>query len=135
MLYISGIYVALTALLLLFLAYLVVRQRVRFKIGLLDGGQKKISVAMRAQANALETAVPVLLLLVVAELNGAYPIFLHVCGIGFLLSRLLHAWGFSVSQGGVHFGRYYGTLITWVVLLALIVRVLWLSVAGLLTAA
>ena len=131
MLYISGIYVALTALLLLVLAYLVVRQRVRYKVGLLDGGQKGISVAMRAQANALETAVPVLLLLIVAEVNGAYAVFLHVCGAGFLLSRLLHAWGFTVSQGGVHFGRYYGTLLTWLVLLALIVRVLWLSLAGL----
>lgn len=131
MLYISGIYVALTALLLLVLAYLVVRQRVRYKVALLDGGQKGISVAMRAQANALETAVPVLLLLVVAEANGAYPVFLHVCGAGFLLSRLLHAWGFTISEGGVHFGRYYGTLLTWLVLLALIVRVLWLSLAGL----
>lgn len=130
MLYISGIYVALTALLLLTLAYLVVRQRMRHKIALLDGGQKAITVAMRAQANALETAVPVLLLLIVAEANGAYPVFLHVCGTGFLLSRLMHAWGFTVSSGGVHFGRYYGTLITWIVLLALIVRVLWLSLAG-----
>jgi uncharacterized membrane protein YecN with MAPEG domain len=135
MVFISGIYVALTALLLLALAYLVVRQRLRHKVALLDGGEKNITVAMRAQANALETAVPVLLLLIVAELNGAYPAFLHVCGMGFLLSRLMHAWGFTVSQGGVHFGRYYGTLITWLVLLALIIRVLWLSVTGMMLAA
>lgn len=132
MLLISGFYIALTALLLLALAYMVVRLRLKHKIGLLDGGEKTIAVAMRAQANALETALPVLLLLMVAELNGAYAAFLHVCGIGFLLSRVLHAWGFVQASGGMHFGRYYGTLLTWIVLLALIVRVLWLSVSGML---
>jgi len=132
MLLISGFYIALTALLLLALAYMVVRLRLKHKIGLLDGGEKTIAVAMRAQANALETALPVLLLLMVAELNGAYAAFLRVCGIGFLLSRVLHAWGFNQAAGGMHFGRYYGTLLTWIVLLALIVRVLWLSVGGML---
>jgi len=131
MFYISGLYIAATALLLLVLSYLVVRQRLKYKVSLEDGGLKSISVAMRAQANTLENALPVLLLLMVAEANGAWALLLHICGAGFVAARLLHAWGFTRSQGGLHFGRFYGTLLTWIVMLALIITVLVLSVTGL----
>lgn len=130
MLYISGFYIALTALLLLVLTVLVVRQRLKLNVALLDGGHPALVVAIRSHANALENALPVLLLMMVAELNGAGAAFLHACGVVFIIARVLHAWGFTYSQGGKHFGRFYGTLVTWIVLAVLIVDVLWLSVAG-----
>lgn len=117
---ISGLYIALTALLLLILAYKVVQQRLKLKIALVDGGEKAITVAMRAQANAVESAVPTLLLLLVAELNGAPAWFLHLCGLSYLFSRIFHAYGFTKSEGKTHAGRYYGTLINWIVMVVLI---------------
>ncbi|WP_419812101.1 MAPEG family protein [Bacterioplanoides sp.] len=127
---ISGLYIALTALLLLTLAYKVVQQRHKLNVGLLDGGERSISVAMRAQANALEVALPTLLLLLVAELNGAPAWLLHLCGIGFLASRGAHAYGFTLSGGRTHPGRYYGTLVSWITLLILIGYALYAFVAA-----
>ena len=117
---ISGFYIALTALPLLVLAFKVVQQRQKLKIGLVDGGEKAITVAMRAQANAVETAVPTLLLLLVAELNGASGWFVHLMGAAYLFSRVFHAYGFTKSEGKTHPGRYYGTLINWIVMVLLI---------------
>lgn len=116
---ISGLYIALTSLLLLALAFKVVQRRLKHKVGLQDGGKLSISVAMRAHANALETALPVLLLLLASELNGAPAWLLHVCGAGFLASRGAHAYGFTKSDGETHPGRYYGTLFSWIILLLL----------------
>lgn len=116
---VSAFYIALTSLLILYLAYLVVRQRLSFKIGLQDGGNDGLSIAMRAHANAIETAVPTLLLMAAAELNGAPLWMIHLCGVAFVASRTFHAYGFTVSKGTMHAGRYYGTLITWVVIILL----------------
>lgn len=117
---ITGLYIALTALLLLFLAFKVVQLRQKYRIGLLDGGQKSISVAMRAHTNAIENAVPVLLLMLAIELNGGPAWFLHACGAGFLISRAAHAYGFFASQGKTHWGRFYGIIVNWLIILILI---------------
>ncbi|MDK2776719.1 MAG: MAPEG family protein [Pseudomonadota bacterium] len=127
---ISGFYIALMALLLLVLTLLVVRQRLKLKVALLDGGQPPLVVAIRSHANALEYALPVLLLLLVAEANGAGSWFLHLCGSVFVLARVLHAWGLIAGLGGKHIGRMAGILLTWLVQAVLIVDVLWLSLAA-----
>ena len=126
---VSGIYVALSALLMLVLAYRVVSSRLKNNVGIHDGGLPQLAVAIRTHANLLEHALPVLLLLMVAEANGAPVWLLHGCGIVFLLARLLHAWGFTISEGGTHSGRVHGTMVTWLVMLVLIVTVLVRSVA------
>lgn len=121
---ISAFYTSLLALLMLVLAYQVVKQRLRHKSGL--GHQNDdLMVAGRAHANAAEYIPITLLLMVIAELNGANPTVLHISGVAFLVSRVIHAWGFKASSGKTHFGRYWGTLINWVV-------ILWLCAVNLL---
>ena len=121
---ISAFYTSLLALLMLLLAYQVVKQRLRHKSGL--GHQTdELMVAGRAHANAAEYIPITLLLMVIAELNGANPTVLHISGVAFLVSRVIHAWGFKASGGKTHFGRYWGTLINWVV-------ILWLCAVNLL---
>lgn len=105
---ISAFYTSLLALLMLVLAYQVVKQRLRHKSGL--GHQNDdLMVAGRAHANAAEYIPITLLLMVIAELNGANPTVLHISGVAFLVSRIIHAWGFKTSGGKTHFGRYWGT--------------------------
>ncbi len=116
---ISAFYLVLSALLIFALAINVVKYRRGEKVGLGDGGSENIQVAVRAHANALENIILTVFLMVAAELNGASPLFLHIAGVALLLSRVLHAWGFSKTKGKTSFGRFYGMVISWVLLLAL----------------
>src|SRR5438105_14686515 len=121
---ITALYAALVALILLVLAVRVSSFRRRLKVGFGDGGDPALQRAVRAHANAVEWALPVLVLMLIAELNRASPLLLHGCGIVLIVARILH--GAGVSQvAGMSFGRFYGIGLTWAVLLVLAVWDLW----------
>lgn len=126
---ITTIYAALLALLFLVLSGLVVRGRMRHRINLGAGAQGEIERPIRAHANLAEYGPIFILLLLLAELGGAAPGLLHGAGAGFLVARILHGVGLN-RTGGPSFGRYYGTLGTWILILALAVYLLVRSAAG-----
>ena len=101
---ITTLYAALLALLLIALAGLVVRGRIRHHIDLGTGAQGEIEPQVRAHANLAEYA----------------PVFLVLqhAGASFLLGRVMHGAGLSQARGA-SFGRYWGTVLTWLVILAL----------------
>jgi len=117
---ISALYTGVFALLLIVLALLVSRRRLRTRIGLGVGGDAQLERSIRVHANAVEWGLPVLLLLLVAEENRASPLLLHVCGIAFILARVMHAAGLSRSSGH-SVGRFAGIGLTWLVLIVLAV--------------
>lgn len=121
---ITGLYAALCALLILALSFRIVGLRRRLKVGIGDGGDAQLARAIRAQANAIEYVPLMLVMLLVAENNGAGVVFVHACGAGLVLARVLHAVGLSGSAG-TSFGRFWGTLVTWIVLLVLAGQLLW----------
>ena len=92
---IAAFYAGLTGLLLIVLALRVSLLRMRLKVGLGDGGDETLRRAIRVHANAVEWALPILLLLALAELNRAPPLLLHACGIALLIGRVTHALGVS----------------------------------------
>jgi len=108
---ITALYAALLALLLIVLGLRVVGLRRRLRVGLGDGGQGTLQQAVRVHGNAVEWALPVLLLMLVAELNRASPLLLHAAGIALLVGRLLHAAGLGRSAGGSP-GRVLGMVVT-----------------------
>ena len=77
-LFISGFYAALTGLLVLALAYRVVRLRRAYKIGLGDGGNDALHLANRVHGNLLENAPIALLLLVCWPKPTAWPAFGYI---------------------------------------------------------
>ncbi len=115
---ITALYASLAGLLLLFLSFRVVRWRRKLSVGLGDGGQESLLRAQRAQANFIEYVPIALILLAAAESQGLARWLLQTSGAILMLARLLHAWGLSQSSGR-SFGRFWGTLLTWVVILAL----------------
>jgi uncharacterized membrane protein YecN with MAPEG domain len=121
---ITALYAGLIALLLIVIAIPVSRLRRDLKVGLGDGGDRRLLRAIRVHANAVEWAGPALLLLLVAELTRAAPLFLHACGIALVAGRLLHAIGLSMTSGA-SFGRFVGTGLTWASLIALALWGLW----------
>ncbi|KIO34907.1 MAPEG family protein [Shewanella sp. cp20] len=116
---VSGFYIALTAIMAVFFTYRVVRLRRGLKIGLGSGGSDDLRLANRVHANLIENAPIALLLLLVAELNGLAPVYLHGAGTLWLVARILHAIGLTQGRGGYHFGRFWGVLLSWIVILAL----------------
>lgn len=121
---ISALYVALAALLMLVLALRVSQLRRLHGVGIGDGGQGALARAIRAHANLAEWGWPVLLLLLVAELNRAPLLLLHAAGIAFIVGRVLHAVGLSGSAG-YSFGRFTGIALTWLALVVLAAWALW----------
>ena len=121
---ITALYAGLCALLLLALAVPISLRRMKLGIGINDGGNTELSRAIRVHANAVEWGLPILLLLLVAELNRANPLLLHVCGIAFVVGRLAHAMGLSARSGPSR-GRFGGTLASWTVLLVLALWNVW----------
>jgi len=117
---VTTLYVSLSALLLLVLSYKVVRYRQTLHVSLGAGGHDELDRAIRVQANFVEYVPIVLLLIFLAELNAMNPWLLHLAGGGLFVARVLHAWGLG-SKGGRSFGRFYGILITWIVLLGMAV--------------
>ncbi len=117
---VTAFYAAAGALLVLLLAVNVARNRRSRRIGLGDGGETAMTVAIRAHANAVETVPLAIVLLLLLELNGAPAILLHALGLLLIVARVLHAQGLLQHGGGVSTGRTWGTLGTWVGLAVMI---------------
>ena len=92
---ITPLYAAPLGLFLLLLSVLVIRQRRRSGVALGDGASRPLLRAMRAQGNFVEYVPLTLLLMLLAELQSAGPLWLHLAGALLLAGRLLHAAGVS----------------------------------------
>ncbi len=112
------LYASLLALLLLLLSWQVVVQRRRFKVGVGTGGQEPLELAVRAHANFTEYVPLALLMLLVLELGAGVPVWLlHLLGVMLVVGRAMHGL-LGLNRGaGASPGRFYGTLLTWLMLL------------------
>lgn len=115
---ITALYASLLSLIILWLSFNVVRFRRKEKVGLGDGGHRQGQKVIRAQANTLEYIPMILVLFVIAEINGAASWLLHLLGLSLLVARIIYPLGI-MKTSGTSFGRFYGTLITWLVLIVL----------------
>ncbi|WP_223789641.1 MAPEG family protein [Marinicella meishanensis] len=118
MLHITGLYASLLALIVIWLCYQVVVFRRRQRVDIGDGGDAVGIRHIRAQQNAVEYIPLALILFAIFELNGGNPWMLHGIGTALVLGRLLHPGGLVKGKGAT-FGRFYGTAITWLVILLL----------------
>jgi uncharacterized protein len=114
---ITALWAGLLGLLMLALAMQVVRTRVSEKVGFGDGGNPLMLQRIRVHGNFIEYVPMVLLLMLVLELNGTSAGALHAIGASLFAARLLHAFGLGSSVGTTP-GRFGGTVLTWLVLLA-----------------
>jgi len=121
MLSITPIYASLLVALILFLAYRVTGFRRSESVALgEDQCSKAMKRAIRVHGNAIENVPLALILLLLLELNQLTPWMLHLFGAMLLLGRVMHAWGLSRIDGS-SFGRYHGTVLTWLSMGAMLV--------------
>jgi len=125
---ITLLFAALNGLLLLALVGRVSRLRHGRRIGFGDGGDPELARAIRVHANFVEHVPFALLLLGLLELNGLAAPWLWAFGGALLVARLMHAAGLSKTSGA-SFGRFYGTALTWVAILAMALAGLWRAFA------
>jgi uncharacterized protein len=92
---------AFSAVFQLVLTTLIIRQRLRAGVHLLDGGDAPLTRRIRAHANFTETVPLALLLMLLLELAG-WSAGLLTGSAGLLVAgRLLHAHGILVARAGV----------------------------------
>lgn len=126
---VTTIYAALLGLLYLTLAYLVVRARDKHSVTLGEGPAGELVQPIRVHANLVEYAPIFLILLLLAELGSSPAWLLHGAGTVFVIGRVLHAMGLTRSAGA-SFGRYWGTVLTWLMILCLSLYLLVRSFLG-----
>lgn len=124
---ITALYAGLSGLLLMMLSWKVVVARRRSNVSLGVGSDAGLEKAVRVHGNFVEYVPIGLMLLLLAELSGIWPWLLYLLGAQLLLGRVLHAWGLG-TQDGRSFGRYYGTLLTWLmILITSVLNLVWLA--------
>jgi len=131
---ITMFHAALLALVLLALSVQVVRLRRQLHVGLGSGGNETLDRAVRAQANFAEYVPLALLLLALVEAGTAAPAWLvHALGGALVIGRVMHGF-FGVNRSaGISFGRFWGTALTWLVILLAALVVLATAVGRWLT--
>jgi len=117
---ITALYAGIFALWMTALAINVTVHRVKFSVGVGDGGNPTMLRMMRLHANATEYLPVTLILMGIYELNGGSHLYLHIAGIAMIVARLAHASALWRSAG-VGFARRFGQGVTWLVIIALAV--------------
>jgi hypothetical protein len=72
--------------------------RARFKVSVGDGGHEPLLRRMRAQANYIESAPFVLILVAALEISDANRLGLAVLGAVYILVRIAHALGMEAAD-------------------------------------
>ena len=115
LLFATPLWASLLAFLYLWLAAQVILARYRTRTALGSGGDAGLERAIRAHANFAEYVPLSLVLLVMAELQGAQGWLLHGLGAALLIGRTLHGFGISRTDEVLAF-RSSGMILTLTVL-------------------
>lgn len=113
---ITALYAGILAVLMVILLFRVIRMRLKYKVGLGDGGISELTQAIRVHGNFTEMVPLLLILMMVMEIGDISATFLHSFGIAIVLSRIFHIIGLSQSSGTTK-GRFIGTVIAITLLL------------------
>lgn len=97
---ITPIYAIILAALLLVLGAMVSIKRAKTGISIMHGDDMSLAESIRRHGNLAENAAVFLILLALAEANGAGANWLHAAGIIFVVGRLMHPFG--IEQGRVN---------------------------------
>ncbi|HHX8262107.1 TPA: MAPEG family protein [Vibrio diabolicus] len=115
---ITALYASILAILIIWLAVQVIKQRRLNQVAYADGGVEALQIARSAQSNATEYIPITLILMVLLEFNSAYPTWIHLTGIIFVIGRIIHARGILKEDLK---RRVRGMQVTFLVILSLVV--------------
>ena len=96
---ITGLYIAILALAQICMIIWIVESRYKEKVVLGTGKSEILEIKTRIYGNFIETVPMALLLMLIAEINGASQFFIHAMGILIIVSRISHAKGLITPPG------------------------------------
>ncbi len=128
-LYVTPMIAAILAAIFLVLSFRVINQRETSKVSLGDGGDEVLLKRLRVHGNFAEYAPLALLLLLIAELQGAQPWALYVSGASLIIGRLCHAIGTGRIPQITNL-RVLGMLLTFVSIIGTTLMILKISLFG-----
>lgn len=126
---ITPLYAGLLAIWFLALSVRVVQQR-GHGVSLGHGDDAVLLRRIRGHGNFAEYVPLILLMMALLEYGGMRGWILHGLGATLLLARVLHGVALSYTQKW-KFGRFYGTLLTFILLLVVGLLNVWQGVKGL----
>lgn len=126
---VTPLYAAVLVLWFLILSLRVVQNRKSAKVSLGDGGNPLLQRAIRGHANFAEYVPLALLLLLILELSHFSIYLLHAIGIALVIARLLHGYALAF-RAEFRFGRYWGAVLTFLVLIVESVLCLYQAYRG-----
>ncbi|MGR5235962.1 MAPEG family protein [Vibrio alfacsensis] len=115
---ITALYASILAILLIWLAFQVIKQRRVNKVAYADGGIEPLQIARSAQSNATEYIPITLILMILLEFNGAWLWWLHFTGAVFVIGRVIHARAILRDDFN---GRVIGMKLTFFTMIGLVV--------------
>ena len=114
---VTPLYAAFLGFLLVFLSIRVIRLRYRFRVSVGTGDQPAIERAARVQANFIEYVPIVLILLLLAEIQGGSPLVLHAIGLALVVGRIAHAVGLGRTPENFRW-RSLGVILTFLAIIS-----------------
>lgn len=126
---VTPFYAGVLALFYLLLSVRVVSLR-QGGISLGDGGDTRLLRRIRGHGNFSEYVPFILLMMAMLELTRHSTILLHVLGITLVVARLLHGIALSYTASW-KFGRFWGTALTFGLLLVCGALCIWVGIRGL----
>jgi uncharacterized membrane protein YecN with MAPEG domain len=117
LLHIAPSYGAVLALIFIYLAFRVIKQRRKTKVSIGDGNNPALKRAIAVHNNFAQYAPFCLLLITFLELNHAANYIIHLLCITLLVSRLTHAYGVSQEKENLKL-RQIGMISTFTVYIA-----------------
>ena len=113
---ITALYGALNAIFNIFLANNVSNARRRHKVGIGDGSDPGMLVAIRAHANNAEFVPLAIVVMLLLEMCGADRAILHIYGGTLLVARIAHWIGLPRKSPNPY--RFGGVAVTWILIVA-----------------
>lgn len=108
----TGIYAALLMIVMLVLSIKVSMHRFKTGISILHGGDLALAQTIRHHGNMIEYVPMALILMAIAEAQGAGTTYLHAIGVILLLSRIIHPFGLKHDNANNPFRAvgHFGTV-------------------------
>ena len=123
---VTGFYAGLLGLWYLVLSFRVIQKRRHISLG--DGGDPDMVRRIRGHANFSEYVPLALILMAILETGGTRLWIIHGLGIALVVARLLHGIALSFAQKWF-LGRFGGTVLTFLVILAASLLCIWQMLA------
>lgn len=121
---ITTIYAGILGILFAGLIVYVAAGRYKYRVGLGDGGNQALLQRIRIHGNFAENVPLALFLIFLVDYSQYSPIIVHVLGCLLVFARVMHIWGISSSPLASP-GRFLGTILTVIVLVAAGMLLIW----------